>query len=95
MINNLKCYRVDKLKKADAVAAKKKMDALVKEMNLQGEELAQSITKKNLATGGLFRWCAATIKCYDIFKVVEPQRVMAENMKKQKEKVEKELVDSE
>ena len=85
MINNLKTFAVDKLKTADVVAAKKKMEALKREMGLQGEELAKSITVKNLATGGLYRWCDATIRCYDIYKGVEPKRVKAENMKKQEE----------
>ena len=75
MINNLKNFQVDKLKTSGAVAAKKKMNALTKEMNLQGEDLAKAITVKNLSTGGLFRWCDATIKCYDIYKVIEPKRV--------------------
>jgi len=85
MINNLKTFQVDKLKNAGAVAAKKKMEALIREMGLQGDELAKSITVKNLATGGLYRWCDATIKCYEIYKDVEPKRVKAEKMKKQKE----------
>lgn len=85
MINNLKTFQVDKLKTAGAVAAKKKQEALIREMNLSGEELAKSITVKNLATGGLYRWCDATIRCYEIYKDVEPKRVKAERMKKQKE----------
>jgi hypothetical protein len=85
MINNLKTFQVDKLKTAGAVAAKKKMEALIREMGLQGEELAKSITVKNLATGGLYRWCDATVRCYEIYKDVEPKRLKAEKMKKQKE----------
>jgi len=85
MINNLKTFQVDKLKSAGASAAKKKMEILIKEMGLNGEELAKSITVKNLATGGLYRWCDATIRCYEIYKDVEPKRVKAEKMKKQKE----------
>ena len=85
MINNLKTFQVDKLKTAGATAAKKKMEALIKEYGMQGEELAKSITVKNLATGGLYRWCDATIRCYEIYKDVEPKRLKAEKMKKQKE----------
>jgi hypothetical protein len=61
MINNLKNYQVEKLKKQGADAGKKKLEALQKEMGQSGEELAKTITFKNLATGGLFRWCDATI----------------------------------
>lgn len=85
MINNLKTFQVDKLKTAGAVAAKKKMELLIKESGLVGEELAKFITVKNQATGGLYRWCDATIRCYEIYKDVEPKRVKAEKMKKQKE----------
>lgn len=85
MITNLKTFQVDKLKTAGAAAAKKKMEGLTKEMGLQGEELAKAITVKNLATGGLYRWCDATIRCYEIYKDVEPKRLKAEKMKKQKE----------
>jgi hypothetical protein len=85
MINNLKTFAVDKLKTEGAVAAKKKMEALVRESGLVGEELAKHITVKNLATGGLYRWCDATIRCYEIYKDVEPKRLKAEKMKKQKE----------
>lgn len=95
MINNLKTYQVDKLKGAAAQSAKKKMEALMKEMGMQGEELAQCITVKNLATGGLYRWCDATIRCYEIYKDVEPKRLKAEKMKKQKETGEKELAETE
>lgn len=47
MINNLKTFQVDKLKTAGAVAAKKKMELLIKESGLVGEELAKFITVKN------------------------------------------------
>ena len=61
MINNLKEFKVEKLKGAAAQAGKKKLELLIKEMGCSGEELAKIITVKNLATGGLFRWCDATI----------------------------------
>jgi len=47
MINNLKTFQVDKLKTAGAVSAKKKMELLIKESGLVGEELAKFITVKN------------------------------------------------
>ena len=64
-------------------------------MGQTGEELANTITYKNLATGGLYRWCDATLRCYEIFKDVEPKRIKAEKMKKQKEQGEKELAETE
>lgn len=44
-----------------------------------------------MAAGGLFKWCDSTLKCYDIYKDVEPKRKKAEAMKKQKEQGEREL----
>lgn len=45
-------------------------------------ELVNLIITKNKATGSLFKWCRATIKCYDIYKKVEPLKINAEKMKK-------------
>ena len=53
------------------------------------------IAGKNKATGGLFLWVISTIKCYDIYKDVEPKRRKAEEMKKQKAQAEKDLAETE
>jgi len=59
-------------------------------------EVANYITvKKNVATGGLFAWCDATIKCYLINKEVEPKKRKAREMKAAKEKGERELAETE
>jgi dynein heavy chain len=58
------------------------------------EELGAFITKaKSVAVGGLYGWCEATLKCYDINKDVEPKKENARKMKAQKEKGEKELAE--
>jgi len=57
--------------------------------------LIDAITVKNKATGALFKWCRATLKCYDIYKKVEPLKLNAEKMKKAKEAGEKELAETE
>lgn len=67
------------------------MKFIIKETGKEGEELAELIKTKNVATGGLYKWCDATLQCYDIFKDVEPKRIKAEKMKKQKEEGEAEL----
>jgi len=46
---------------------------------------------KSIAAAGLFKWGAATDKYYDIFRMVEPKKKLAEEMQKQKEKAEAEL----
>lgn len=58
-------------------------------------ELINVINVKNRATGALFKWCRATLKCYDIYKKVEPLKMNAEKMKKAKEAGEKELAETE
>ena len=40
-------------------------------------------------------WVISTIKCYDIYKDVEPKRRKAEEMKKQKAQAEKDLAETE
>ena len=79
------------MKTDQAKKAKAKLDALIKETKLDGAELQAFIKTKNLATGGLFSWVTSTIKCYDIYKDVEPKRKKAEEMKADKEASEKSL----
>jgi hypothetical protein len=55
LLRNLQEYEVAKTKADGASRAKKKMAALVKELNVgDGPELAALIKTKNLATGGMF-----------------------------------------
>ena len=95
LLASLKEYDVAKTKGDQASRAKKKLSALEKECGLSGLELAAFIKTKNLATAGLFSWVIATIKCYEIYKDVEPKRKKAEAMRIQKEKAERELADIE
>lgn len=57
--------------------------------------LIDLIIGKNKATGSLFKWCRATLKCYDIYKKVEPLKQNAEKLKKMKEQGEKDLSETE
>jgi len=75
---------VSKLKNDQASRVKKKLTTLEKEMGQTGKELQALITTKSRAAGGLFMWVISTIKCYDIYKDVEPKERKAEEMKKQK-----------
>jgi len=96
LLNNLKEYEVSKTRADAANRAKKRMGQLVKDIGVgDGPELQAEITKKSFATGGMFKWCTATLKCYDIYKNVEPLRKKAEAMKKEKEQGEKELAETE
>jgi len=59
-------------------------------------ELPEFISKKkSVAAGGLYAWCIATLKCYDINKEVEPKKLKAKQMRAAKEKGEKELAETE
>lgn len=86
LLNNLKEYEVSKTKSDAANRAKKRYTQLVKDIGVgEGPELQIEISKKNHATGGMFKWAYSTLKCYDIYKNVEPLRKKAEQMKKEKE----------
>ena len=73
------------------------MQKIIKEIGngQTGDDLQLIINNKSLAAGGLFKWCSSTLKCYDIYKDVEPKRKKAEAMKKAKEQGEKELAETE
>lgn len=59
------------------------MDKLNKDYgNLPADEMQKLVNSKNLATGGLFKWCTSTLQCYDIYKNVEPLRKNAEKLQK-------------
>jgi hypothetical protein len=60
------------------------MAKLEKDTGQTGKELQMIIKGKSAAAGGLFAWIVSTLKCYDIYKDVEPKRKKAEEMKKQK-----------
>ncbi len=66
-----------------------------KETGLTGADLFALIKTKNQATAGLFNWMISTIKCYDIYKDVEPKKKKAEEMKRQKAAAEKDLAETE
>lgn len=86
LLNNLKEYEVSKTKADGASRAKKKYNQLVKDLGVgEGEELQKLITSKSFATGGMFKWANSTLKCYDIYKNVEPLKKKAEKMKQEKE----------
>ena len=94
LIDKLQNYEVDKTKVAGANNAKKRMQKIAKDNKEipPGPELVKFITeKKSLAAGGVYGWCEATLKCYDINKEVEPKKIKARQMKAAKEKGEKEL----
>lgn len=95
LLSSLKEYDVAKTKADQAGRAKKKLAALEKEYGQTGPELYNTIKGKNLATAGLFSWVTSTLKCYDIYKDVEPKRKKAEEMKRQKAAAEKDLAETE
>ena len=84
LLKNLKELKVHEIKTDQSNRAKKRVAALEKEQGMNGKALADLVSVKNKATGGLFQWVSATIKCYDNNRDVEPKRKKAEEMKKQK-----------
>jgi septal ring factor EnvC (AmiA/AmiB activator) len=98
LLNKLKSYEVSKTKNDAAKRARNKMGTLASSLNFKDfndPEMGDVINGKNKATGSLFKWCRATLKCFDIYKKVEPLKLKAEKMKKDKEQGEKELAQTE
>ena len=95
LLKNLKEYQVDKLKTDGANKAKRALANLEKDAGCTGAELYSYVKGKSLAAAGLYSWVASTIKCFDIYKDVEPKRKKAEEMKKQKVAAEKDLFETE
>lgn len=85
LLDGLKSYNVEKTKNDQANRAKKAMQKLIKDLGATGAELQNIVNGKSAAAGGLYKWCDSTLRCYDIYKDVEPKRKKAEAMKKQKE----------
>lgn len=72
------------------------MERLMKDYgNLPADEMQRLVNSKNLATGGLFKWCVSTLMCYDIYKNVEPLRKNAEKLQKDLDEGLKDLAETE
>ncbi len=95
LLKNLKEYQVDKLKAEGANKAKKALANLEKDAGCTGAELYAYVKNKSLAAAGLYSWVASTIKCFDIFRDVEPKRKNAEKLKVLKAAAEKDLAETE
>jgi len=70
------------------------VDKLMKKEKMDVEELKGFVSGKSGAVGGLFKWAAATLNAYVIFRDVEPKRKKAEQMRAAKIKGEKELAET-
>ena len=66
-----------------------------KEYKLDIEELKKLMLEKSKAAGGLFVWATSTDSCYDIFKDVEPKRIMVEALRKKLNQANAELAETE
>lgn len=96
LLNGLKNYEVAKTKAGDASNANKCCSKLVKDQgNLPEDEMQKLVNSKNKATGALFKWSTSTLKCYHIFKNVEPLRKNAEKLQRDLEAGLKDLAETE
>jgi dynein heavy chain len=97
LLGGLKSYDVEKTKAAEAMNGKKRMQKITKDLAKEVTEdknLQACISYKSKAAGGLFAWCEATLKCYDINKDVEPKKKAAAAMRLKKEQGEKKLAET-
>ena len=93
----LQNYRIEKLKADPVKRARNKIVELEKKAGCVGdpEQLYIIVKKASKAAAGLYSWVKANLKCYDIYKSVEPKQRKAAEMKAKLEQAEKELAETE
>ena len=92
LLNTLKHFDITTVKGEMSNKAKKGIKGLKASLgNLEGDALIAELKKKSLAGAGLYKWAAATDEYYDIFRMVEPKKKLAEQMQKAKDEAEAEL----
>ena len=83
LLKKLQDFDISTVKSGMSAKAKKGLSALKKSMgNLDGPELVSALRGKSTAAAGLYKWASATDKYFDIFKMVEPKKKLAEDMQK-------------
>jgi dynein heavy chain, axonemal len=97
LLQVLQNYDIEKLKADPVRKARAKMNELEKKAQCvdDPDKLAQVIKGASKAAAGLFTWVKANLKCYDIYKSVEPKRRKAAEMVKKLKDAEKELAETE
>jgi dynein heavy chain len=93
----LQNYDIEKLRADPVRRARAKIAELEKKTGCVGEpaKLAGVVKTANKAAFGLYSWVSANLKCYDIYKSVEPKRKKAAEMKKKLQEAERELAETE
>ena len=92
LLNDLKSFDISQVRAPSAANAKKNIALLIRKMGgLEGQELVSALKGKSIAAAGLWKWACATDKYYDIFRMVEPKKKLAEEMQAKKEKSEAQL----
>lgn len=97
LLSNLQNYRIEKLKGDSVRKAKAKITELDKFCKAGGDMsiVSAAIRNTSKAAAGLFAWVKANLKCYEIYKNVEPKQRLAAEMKKKLQEAEKELAETE
>jgi len=89
LLNGLRTFDITKVKPDMSKKAKAGIKDLKKSLDgKEGAELFKELKNKSLAGAGLFKWANATDKYYDIFRMVEPKKKLAEKMQSDKEAAE-------
>lgn len=83
LLTNLQNYDITSVRSEMSRKAKAKIKELKRASgNLDGPELITFLKTKSKSAAGLFKWASATDKYYDIFRLVEPKKKLAEDMQK-------------
>ena len=92
LLNGLKNFDITEVKPDMSKKAKAAIRQLKASLNnVEGDQLRTELKKKSLAGAGLFQWAASTDEYYDIFRMVEPKKKLAESMQKAKDEAEAQL----
>ena len=97
LLYTLQNYDIEKLKGDAVKKAKAKIGDLDKATKAGGDPsaIASAVRNTSKAAAGLFKWVNANLKCYEIYKNVEPKKKKAAEMKKKLMEAEKELAETE
>ena len=97
LLYTLQNYDIEKLKGDAVKKAKVKIGDLDKATKAGGDPsaIASAVKNTSKAAAGLFKWVNANLKCYEIYKNVEPKKKKAAEMKKKLMEAEKELAETE
>ena len=92
LLDGLRNFEISSVKGETSKRAKAGIAQLTKAMGgATGPELVTALKKSSQSAAGLYKWASATDKYYDIFRMVEPRKKLAEDMQRKSNRATEEL----